>query len=392
MRPGKKISWLVLATGTLVVVVWLLVRTEEDPVYQGQRLSVWFEQFHRSHTRKASQEVFVNAGPAAVPFLINRLNYHDSLWRRTYSKFYAFCTSRNSTWVGARLPPPQPDLSGMIRANAACLLGLLGDAAKPAVPDLANALGDEAACFFAAQALGNLGPAARGELPTMLEIVRLPHRHVADTAASAISRVGRGAPEIIPPLVGMLREEDAVKVRVLRILGALGPAVAPAEVPVKELLASTNGNVRFAAVSALWDIVPVQRAELTPRLEEFVRSQIGTTREGAGRMLVRMQPLSPAAAALLAQVARDASDSFCWSAFTSQGRQGRDASNAVPVLVAALSNANPRIAAKAAAVLGDVAGSEEHTLKALDRARRHEYLMVRDAASEAIRKIQPKPD
>jgi len=58
------------------------------------------------------------------------------------------------------------------------------------------------------------------------------------------------------------------------------------------------------------------------------------------------------------------------------------------VLLVGLHAENPRVAAKAAWALGEVAPPSQVTLGALEKARQHEYRMVQEAAEEAIRKIQ----
>ena len=103
-----------------------------------------------------------------------------------------------------------------------------------------------------------------------------------------------------------------------------------------------------------------------------------------------MEPLTERSAELLTVTIREASDDFCWSAFVVLSKRGREASNAVPVLIAGLDAANPRVAAKAAEVLGEIATANKETLGALEKAMQHEFLMVRDAAEESLRKIEAK--
>jgi HEAT repeat protein len=304
--------------------------------------------------------------------------------------------------VQARLPVPDPYRAAANRGTAALALGLLGDFSKPAIADLGKALNDQSG-FVASQAaevLRGFGPVAREALPMAMTALCATNQMIADTAWRVVSSIGRDTPDLPPQLVKMLENDDVVKIRVLRILAALGSIAAPCQSDIERLVTATNVNVRFAAVAALWDIVPARQIELLPRLEEFIACNDEQLRTLTANKVVQVQPMTKEAVELLAigihtsnpEVVHNGNDIFCWGVLSALAKRGREATNAIPVMVLGLTAANPRVAAKAAEALGNVAGPDKEVLDALKQAQHHEELMVRDAANAAIQKIQSRLD
>jgi HEAT repeat protein len=273
-------------------------------------------------------------------------------------------------------------------------LGWLGPAAKPAIPDLVNALGDNFpfVASSAAHVLSGLGPSTRDALPAIVTHLRVRDSFAAANVAELIVKIAGESPDTVSSLTPMLREPDEIKTRVLRLLPKLGRPAVAASSQIEPLMDSTNVSVRFAAIAALWDLVPARQFELLPKLEEFATSPNQNIRVETGLKLVRMQPLTARAAELLAAVAGTTGNEFRWQAFTRLRDRGREASNAVPILVAHLNAEEPRVAARAAEALGEIARPADNVLDALEKAKKHEQLMIADAATAAIRTIKSKAD
>src|SRR5688572_2375996 len=145
MKLRRKALWPVLIA-MAVVLGWFLFYPGNDLTYQGQRLSVWFDQMFRARTqeeREQARDAFKAMGEHAIPFLVDRLKAQDPPWREKYRQFYFTHSSRWPRWIAARFPVPSAENAEFVRANAAWLLGSLGEKAKPAVPALARALADE---------------------------------------------------------------------------------------------------------------------------------------------------------------------------------------------------------------------------------------------------------
>ncbi|NOS71069.1 MAG: hypothetical protein HOP33_14205 [Verrucomicrobia bacterium] len=398
MKLKRNTLWIVSGSLAFLIGLWLfLVRDSNDFEFEGKRLSVWFVQLRDARTTgqaEIAKDAFRKAGATAVPFLVDQLRSRESRWKKKYTDFYFARSQRLPGWVQTRLPVPSPDRTAANRWAAANTLGLLGDSAKPAVADLGRALIDDSQ-FVASQVadvLRRLGPVAHDALPMALTALCATNQLVGDSAARVISSIARDAPDVRPQLLKLLGKEDEVKVRVLRVLSALGSVTASDQRRIETLLASTNTYVRFAVVMTLWDIVPSRQIELQPRFEEFITGNDKQMRESAADRLVRMQPLTTKGAELIGSVIQDGSDNFCWTAFSTMAKRGREVTNAIPVMVMGLTAANPRVAAKAAEALGNVAGPDKEVLDALKQAQHHEEFMVRDAANAAIQKIQSRLD
>ena len=406
VKLKRNTLWILSGSLVLLIGLWLfLVRKSNDITCEGRPLSVWFSQLRESRGREQAEtakNAFRKAGVSAVPFLIDQLHSRESAWKRKYTDFYLGNSQRLPGWVQARLPVPDPYRAAANRGTAALALGLLGDFSKPAITDLGKALNDQSG-FVASQAaevLRGFGPVAREALPMAMTALCATNQMIADTAWRVVSSIGRDTPDLPPQLVKMLENDDVVKIRVLRILAALGSIAAPCQSDIERLVTATNVNVRFAAVAALWDIVPARQIELLPRLEEFIACNDEQLRTLTANKVVQVQPLTKEAVELLVigirtsnpEVVHNGNDIFCWGVFSALAKRGREVTNAIPVMVVGLTAANPRVAAKAAEALGNVAGPDKEVLNALKQAQHHEELMVRDAANAAIQKIQSRMD
>lgn len=382
-----------MASVSVVLGLWWITRPRL-PYFEDRPLNVWFDEISKARTveeREKIKTAFKSCGPAAVPFLVDRLHYRDSAWEKGYRDFYDTRMLGWPRWIVSRLPSPSAN-ADWIRTKAVIALGWLEAAALPAAPDLAVALSDESQSvrFYSAQLLKSLGPSARATLPSLLLCLQSTNAAIADNVIGVVVSVGRDQPEAIRSLAALLDEPDAVKVRGLEALSRLGKPAQAAEPQITALLASTNLNVKVGAVCALWEIVPARHVELFPEMAAFARSPDKNLRLLASVRMVQMQPLTPPAGELLATLIREGDDSFCWSTFVALGKRGSDASNSVPALVAGLEAENPRVVAKAAEALGNVATPEPSTLRSLEKAELHEHLMVRDAAREALAKLQSR--
>ncbi len=84
----------------------------------------------------------------------------------------------------------------------AVALGVMGPAAKDAIPTLAELGRDPRVCGDAALALSRVGPAA---IPALTELLKEQNDRVRADAAWALGMIGPAAREAIPTLAGMLK-------------------------------------------------------------------------------------------------------------------------------------------------------------------------------------------
>ena len=274
--------------------------------------------------------------------------------------------------------------------NSVIALDWLDTTALPAAPDLAIALFDEfqPVRFSAGRLLSKFGPKAHEVLPTVITALQSTNQALADNAIGVVLRLGQDDADVFPMLTRLLSDPDEVKVRALQVFSRFGKAAPSTEAAIADLLKSTNSSVKIAATIALWDVAPMRHSELLPAMEQLASSNDKRVQQLVGSKLAQMQPLTPRAGELLAVLVHGGDDSFCWSVFTALANRGYDVSNAVPALVVGLEAGNPRVAAKAAQVLGVVGRPESLVVEALHQTQQHENLMVRDAAHEALRRLQ----
>ncbi len=392
--------WVVgLALGIAGLGILLSVRDGDDFVYEGKRLSVWFDGLlsQKSTERVAAEKVFTNLGPKAVPFLTSQLK-DDSRLTQRYRSFYDSKIRSGPQWLRSWLPTPSLHNADTRRLVAAYRLGKIGPAASPAIPELAKLLKCDYwnGASFACSALTWIGTNSVSALPQLTEQLGNNDRYTADHVAQVIRIVAKDHSNAVPALVAVLRHtNDAVKVRALSLLPAMRNAKF-AERDIEVFLKSPNPALRFAALSALWDISPDRHEELLDLWVEFATSsdkqfhtptQLNTPTCWS---LLKTKPLTNRAVALAAPLVEEMDEVLRFGTYALVASLGNAASNATPVLIKGLRSKEPRAVAKAAEALGKSANPTPEVIQALQEAMEHEYLMVRDAAAAALKDLQSR--
>jgi HEAT repeat protein len=181
-----------------------------------------------------------------------------------------------------------------LRIDAARSLGVIGPAAKAAVPELISALRDSdvevrmAAVFtlgeigpaaadaveplmrvvndyerdrgtatMAIDALGRIGPAARRVIPDFIAMLRAPRHYPWTNVAMALCRIGpegrAEASSTVPALIEMLATDKWAPNRrfAAEVLSAIGPAARQAIPALKAATDDSDPQVRHAAQDAV---------------------------------------------------------------------------------------------------------------------------------------------
>jgi HEAT repeat protein len=140
-----------------------------------------------------------------------------------------------------------------LRPRAAEDLGMLGAAAKPAVPILRQCLKDrdEALAFESAVALGRIGPDASEAIADLAEALRSPRDRTRAGAAHALGSLGLAARPALAGLIRALQDPQAL-VRALAscALGEIGPEAAGATESLSALLTGAQPDFVCAAAAA----------------------------------------------------------------------------------------------------------------------------------------------
>jgi HEAT repeat protein len=144
------------------------------------------------------------------------------------------------------------DRSATARQEAAEALGQIGPAAKPAVGALIAALGDtdDAVRDAAAETLAVFGKDAVGPLTAALKHTDASVRR---GAAAALGHMGPDARDAVPALIAMVKNDADSDVReaVVRALGSIGPDAKAAAPALRDALTDKEQHIREAAAAAL---------------------------------------------------------------------------------------------------------------------------------------------
>jgi len=241
------------------------------------------------------------AAKAAVPALrryIQATSGYDRIW------------AAEALWLICKDPTALPVLLEELtkgghnnQAYAAAKLGAMGDAARPALPHLINALRNESrggSPAAAAAALGNLGAIAENAIPQLLANVK--EGRAVEAAALALWRIAQH-PEAIPALTKLVGDEDHFQRRhAIGVLGEIGPPARSAIPTLSRLVKDDSAWVRKAAAVALGGI---GHADAVPALVQFLDDPIWCVRSEAAVALGKMGPAAKAAAPALRRLLND---------------------------------------------------------------------------------------
>ena len=202
-----------------------------------------------------------------------------------------------------------------------------------------------------------MGEAAKPAVPTLIERLGQDATSVRRNAAWALGALGPDvAPEAIEPLLRAL-DDPLVPVREQAVLalGGFGPLGEPAVPKLIAIARDRNSPLRSAACGSLWHLTGDAHLVL-PILKEVLRE--GNVEWEPARVLAEMGPAAKSAVPDLIEAL------------------GKDESAQIP----------------AAEALGSIGPDARAALEALRKLLEHEEPEVRDAAREAIQRIERKPE
>jgi HEAT repeat protein len=281
--------------------------------------------------------------------------------------------------VGPLLEVLQKDTNEAVRGRACFALARIQPTSSEVVKALTRTLKedkDEDVQDEAARALGMMGPAARAAIPALLEVFKAPKRNDVDTVAYALGQIG--TPEVLPPLMAVMRSGDGNRQRMaMEALVQVGPPAAPSLVAV---LADKDTGIRLLAVEALYQIHPSDTATvaaLTKRLQD-------PDQRIRHYAVLALSHAGPQGVQVLCKTYPCAEEEMRKAIVQALGSLGRDGRAAAPTLRAALSDRSGSIRVLAAEALWHVSGQAGPAVDTLIQAITRTDRAVRRQAIEAL--------
>lgn len=309
--------------------------------------------------RAAAVEALGQLGESVVSMLISALNNGNPVYLQAIVEALASVGQPAVRQLIGALEDERRPL--LVRQYAAIALARIGNGTGNVVPALIARLEDENAQIriAAAEALGNIGPAAESASGPLIDVIENRDEEVLvrEYAIAAVARVAPTAPVVSATLV------DAV--------------------------AESNALIYQAAVAALVDIGLSGREAIgddVAGLVSALRAPDTARRLSAARGLGELGPYARSAVPALTEIVADRQNDIELraAAATALGEVGPAAEPALPALIDALGSADARMSDAALVAMRRI-GPQTGTIPALMEAVRGNDLGVRGSAAVAIR-------
>lgn len=208
---------------------------------------------------------------------------------------------------------------------------------------------DAAKKVAAADALGELGGAAKAAVPALVKALEDGNIEVRVAAARALGSLGPATKDAVGPLTKTLKDsEPKVRGYAAFALGKIGPASAPAAADVAVLLTDPSVDIRRAAVTALSEIRPGPKV-MIPILSKVLKD---ADRSVVLPALHALAELGEAGVPGLTEALADPKARY-WACLA-LGEIGPAAKSAAPDLAKLLKEADPEVRLQASVALGQI--------------------------------------
>ena len=235
----------IFLTGVLGMVAWWALRTRE-PIYEGRSLTSWLVNSDPFfiHSRDKITAVVRQAGTNAIPVLLRMMQARDSVLK---SKFIGLTHMQHFVEIS-------PLSAYEERSRAIYAFKRMGTDASKAVPALIKLYDRDLSILgqsTIARALGNIGPAAKQAVPSLLNRGTNPNLSVRASAIYALGQIHCDPEQVVPLLTKSLADTNAwIRWRAARGLKAFGADAKPAVPALVALFKSWDPNWRSAAKAA----------------------------------------------------------------------------------------------------------------------------------------------
>jgi HEAT repeat protein len=239
----------------------------------------------------------------------------------------------------------------------------------------------------AARALAALPPAPEITLPILEKALKEAD---ADTAQYMLDALATMGPKALPRLIELLKHKT-LRVQVVYVLGAIGPAAAPAVEELTKLIGDKDDQLATETILALGKIGPEAKAAVPALVKAMEQEQC----PNAHAIIFALGRIGPNAVTaepqlLKAMKSKDQSLAVVAAWAVTKVSKSNQAAVAVPVLVAGLSDTLPETRIAAAEGLSDLGPAARAAAPALKKAASDERKAVRDAAAKALQAVEKK--
>jgi HEAT repeat protein len=236
----------------------------------------------------------------------------------------------------------------------------------------------------AARALAALPPAPEITLPILEKSLKEADAETAQYALDALASIG---PQAVPRLIDLLKHKR-LRVKVVYVLGQIGPGAAPAVDELAKLVGDKDDNLATEAVLALGKIGP----DAKPAVPELTKALDRADCPNAHAIIYTLGRIGPNAASaepllLKAMKSKDASLSVVAAWALTKIDAHADKAETISVFIAGLSDSLPETRKAAAEALGDLGPAARDAVSALKKASGDESKPVREAAAKALEAV-----
>jgi HEAT repeat protein len=283
-------------------------------------------------------------------------------------------------------------LGGLIVLIGMLTLWFWSSTGARAVSGLTSSLTDEQpkVRVAAAQALGQIGPAARPAVPALLnQALHDPIEYSAGQAALALKTIDLAAArQVITAYLPALAEQDVhLRRNACSVLASLGPVAKPAVPALTHALNDSDEIVRARAVSALGEIgIPAK--DVVPALATALHDNSSQVRHAAATKFAFSMAPAPDAIPALTEAAESSDMSVGFLAKTALDRVNREAKNKASMLVIILKQGSSHD--YALHQLAEMGPRAVEAVSALIPSLKDERALNRYLAAEALLAIGPQ--
>jgi HEAT repeat protein len=280
------------------------------------------------------------------------------------------------------------------------------DAGKDAVPELVKALREEDfnARFYAAWALGRIGPEAAEAVPALLEARANIDGDIRRKVIFALGRIKPPAELAVPVLIETFKDDDVdVQTTAVEALAGYGKEAVPALI---KALDDRSSSVRYRAILTLAKIGPAAAAALPALRVLYLDRASGLQDEAAaalrslGKQAIPTltEPLATNPVVPPGQVVLGLGSPWAlfgvWRDYAADHRRaltalGAIGPDALESLLIALKNPNADVRKLAAGELGELGYRDERIIGPLADAMNDPQDVVRQEAGFALRNLNP---